>query len=656
MKRTLIFVTLITLTLSLLPAEARSAKHKKAQPIKAEYTTVTELKTLLEVDKLPMYRDGIIEQVSSWDPTGGNEDGFAGKYSYIRKENGNLVLADLKGPGVVNRIWTPTPTRDTLLFYFDGEKKPRLKICFEDLFNGKVEPFVRPLCANEVGGFYCYFPFTYEKSLKIVFTGDLIQFHQIQYRNLEGKSVETYTPEITEEIGGLVKDIVAKWSNLNPAAADYATGLSADCQTDQKAFTLNPGEEFCFFNAENGGRILGFEIDGGNAFDGIYKDVVLTAKWDGEEEYAINAPVADYFGYAFGQSAMRGILVGNAQGRNYSFLPAPFDSKAVMTLKYEKREGVKQAPVQITTRVYHNENARIQEKEGKFYTCWRRDRNPAEGEHYTFLSHKGKGHYVGTVHLAQGMVPQMTEFFEGDDSTYVDGKMRIHGTGSEDYFNGGWYALLDRWDRGASMPLHGALDYSLQMSRTGGYRFYLSDKMTFNDELYLGIEHGPTGNRFPVDYASVAYFYSETPSQEQMEPAEELREVYIPNIHPFFPQTMMITLGSHVKTQFISSGIRCWSEGTGLVRVMLDGLQEGRYKIYLDYCANPEGADFSLWQRQKMIMDWKSSYAESRQWVSKMYCGEIEVTPQNNAITFQFKGEKYTKELEFAITYLELVQ
>ena len=224
MKRTLIFVTLITLTLSLLPAEARSAKRKKAQPIKAEYTTVTELKTLLEVDKLPMYRDGIIEQVSSWDPTGGNEDGFAGKYSYIRKENGNLVLADLKGPGVVNRIWTPTPTRDTLLFYFDGEKKPRLKICFEDLFNGKVEPFVRPLCANEVGGFYCYFPFTYEKSLKIVFTGDLIQFHQIQYRNLEGKSVETYTPEITEEIGGLVKDIVAKWSNLNPAAADYATG------------------------------------------------------------------------------------------------------------------------------------------------------------------------------------------------------------------------------------------------------------------------------------------------------------------------------------------------------------------------------------------------------------------------------------------------
>lgn len=641
---------LILLALSVFATVALSAQDKEA------VTTITELRNLLDVDRLPEYRDGIVEQISSYDPTGGNEDGFAGKYSYIRKENGHLVLADLKGPGVVNRIWTPTPTRDTLLFYFDGEKQPRLKVCFEDLFSGKVEPFVRPLCANEVGGFYCYFPFVYKKSLKIAFTGKNIQFHQIQYRDLEGKKVQTYTPEITDEMSALVGDIVKKWSNLSPTAADYASGKSAGSEPCQKSFTLNPGEEVCFFNADKGGRIEGFEIEAGTAFEGFNKDVILTAKWDDDEDYAINAPVADYFGYAYGKAAMRGVLVGSALGRNYSFLPAPFDSKAVMTLRYEKREGVQQAPVQVTTRVYHNDVEREKGKEGRLYTNWRRDRNPAEGEYYRFLDYKGKGHYVGTVHLAQGKLPQMTLFFEGDDSTHVDGKMRMHGTGSEDYFNGGWYALLDRWDRGASMPLHGALDYSLQMSRTGGYRFYLNDKMSFNEELYLGIEHGPEGNKFPVDYTSVAYFYGETPSQEQMQPTEELREVYIPDVHPYFPQTMMITLGNHVKTQYISSGIRCWSEGTGMVRVLLDGLPEGKYKIYLDYCANPEGADFSIWQRQRMIMDWRSSYAPNRTWVDKMYCGEIEVTSQNNTITFQFKGERYTKELEFAVTYLELVK
>ena len=79
---------------------------------------------------------------------------------------------------------------------------------------------------------------------------------------------------------------------------------------------------------------------------------------------------------------MRGTLIGNALGRNYSFLPAPFDSKAVLTLKYEKREGVQQAPAQITTKVYHNDVKREKGKEGKFYTNWRRDRNPADGEYY----------------------------------------------------------------------------------------------------------------------------------------------------------------------------------------------------------------------------------------------------------------------------------
>ena len=645
MKKILILLAVIAATASLLPAQNKNA-----------HTTVSELHNLLDVDRLPQYRDGVVEQISSYDPTGGNEDGFAGKYSYIRKEGDHLILADLKGPGVVNRIWTPTPTRDTLLFYFDGEAQPRLRVCFRDLFSGKVEPFVRPLCANEVGGFYCYFPFVYQESLKIAYTGKSIQFHQIQYRNLVGKKVQSYTPEITEEIGTLVNEIVKKWSDNSPTFANYAGGNSIGCEPEQKTFTLAPGEEVCFFNADRGGRIAGFEIEAGNAFEGLNKDIVLKAKWDNDADYAINAPVADYFGYAYGKAAMRGILVGSALGRNYSFLPAPFDNKAVMSLKYELREGVQQSPVQITTRVYHNKVKREKGKEGRLYTNWRRDRNPAEGEYYRFLDYKGRGHYVGTVHLAQGKVPEMTLFFEGDDSTRVDGKMRMHGTGSEDYFNGGWYALLDRWDRGASMPLHGALDYSLQMSRTGGYRFYLNDKVSFNEDIYIGIEHGPEGNKFPVDYTSVAYFYADAPSQEQMAPTEELREVYIPDVHPFFPQTMMITLGRHVKTQYISSGIRCWSSGTGMVRVLLDGLPEGKYKIYLDYCANPEGADFSIWQRQMMIMDWRSTYAPERTWIDKMYCGEVDVTAQNNTLTFQLKGERYTKELEFSIIYLQLVK
>ena len=104
----------------------------------------------------------------------------------------------------------------------------------------------------------------------------------------------------------------------------------------------------------------------------------------------------------------------------------------------------------------------------------------------------------------------MTIFFEGDDSTVIDGEMRLHGTGSEDHFNGGWYALKDRWDAAFSLPMHGALDYSLLFSRTGAYRFYFNDKLTFNKSFYHTIEHGPEGNQYPVVYTSVAFYYSDT--------------------------------------------------------------------------------------------------------------------------------------------------
>src|SRR5688572_28205764 len=121
-----------------------------------------ELLDLADISRLPLYRSGDIEQLSSYDRTGGNDDGFSGKYSAIRKEPEGLVIADLKGPGVVNRIWTPTPEADTVKFYFDGEKTPRINIPFINIFTGKHYPFVAPLSGNQLGGFYCYLPIPYE--------------------------------------------------------------------------------------------------------------------------------------------------------------------------------------------------------------------------------------------------------------------------------------------------------------------------------------------------------------------------------------------------------------------------------------------------------------------------------------------------------------
>lgn len=69
------------------------------------------LEALWRLDRLPSLRHSIkVASVSSYDRSGGNDDGSSGRYSYVRKDREGLVLADLKGPGVIYRLWTPTPT------------------------------------------------------------------------------------------------------------------------------------------------------------------------------------------------------------------------------------------------------------------------------------------------------------------------------------------------------------------------------------------------------------------------------------------------------------------------------------------------------------------------------------------------------------------
>ena len=136
---------------------------------------------------------------------------------------------------------------------------------------------------------------------------------------------------------------------------------------------------------------------------------------------------------------------------------------------------------------------------------------------------------------AQGLKAGMTIFFEGDDSTSIDGSFRLHGTGSEDYFNGGWYAMMDRWDDKMSLPLHGSLGYSLPFCRTGGYRLYLSDKLSFEKSFFHSIEHGPAGNDFPADYTSLGFYYCDSPPEKFMLHQNELTRVFIPDTLFIYP-------------------------------------------------------------------------------------------------------------------------
>ena len=83
MKKINILFFLLALTAAALPADIIGQRRGRSTPLKP-YSISYELEQLKRVDMLPVYRPGVVEQVSTSDPTGGPEDGCKGTYSYIR--------------------------------------------------------------------------------------------------------------------------------------------------------------------------------------------------------------------------------------------------------------------------------------------------------------------------------------------------------------------------------------------------------------------------------------------------------------------------------------------------------------------------------------------------------------------------------------------
>jgi hypothetical protein len=145
---------------------------------------VIGLDLLERIDLLPVLKQGIrCLQLSSSDRAGGNDDGFSGYSSYLYMDGTEYVIFDSSGPGCIYRIWA-TRRSDTdfgtLKFYFDGEPAPRINMSFDEFFSGTVSPFLAPLVGNRTvssGGFYCYLPIPFKKSLIIKCNGQPRYFH-----------------------------------------------------------------------------------------------------------------------------------------------------------------------------------------------------------------------------------------------------------------------------------------------------------------------------------------------------------------------------------------------------------------------------------------------------------------------------------------------
>ncbi len=499
-----LLVALATPVLAQAPAPpAQGARDDRPAP---------GIEELARLDHLPLLKQSVeVGMVSSYDRTGGNDDGFSGKFSFLRKEPAGLVIADLEGPGLIYRLHTPTPTDDLVEFYFDGETTPRLRLTVNELFAGTRAPFLAPLVGAGSGGRYAYVPIPYRRSCKVVLKAGTFQFYDINFARFPaGFPIDTYQDapspaflSALERARALVGS--APGADLSRAVAPAGARL----ETTRTSAALLPGKTLTLFETSRPGRIAGIRLAPARTLAGKARDILIRAYWDGASKPAIDCPVGDFFGASFGEPAVESLLVGTVASTDtdYVYFPMPFERSARIELVSERASG---PPIEVTAEVTSAPLGKAA-GEARFHCLWSRENPTRDGVPFTYLRSAGRGHVVGVILQAQGMEPGGTTFFEGDDVAVIDGRLAIPGTGSEDSFNGGWYDVPGRWEARRSYPLSGCLDYKKPLGRTGGYRLLLTDSYAYNDSIDYTIEHGPEKNSVPTDYTSVVFFYSLDP-------------------------------------------------------------------------------------------------------------------------------------------------
>jgi hypothetical protein len=130
----------------------------------------TKVSDLFDICKLPYFKDSKLIQISSNDTSGGNAD-----YVTVKKDQ-TAVLADIKGAGVISRIWVTISSPDKyflrrilLRMYWDGEENPSVEVPVGDFFGTGFQytHYLSALVGMSSGGYYSYFPMPFSKGARI---------------------------------------------------------------------------------------------------------------------------------------------------------------------------------------------------------------------------------------------------------------------------------------------------------------------------------------------------------------------------------------------------------------------------------------------------------------------------------------------------------
>lgn len=394
-----------------------------------------------------------------------------------------LVLAHATGAGAIGRIWMTALDilsgrqweEERLQIYVDGRAAPAVDERLDRVALGLSSVFKGEWAGIRSGSLVSYTPIRFDSDAWVVLKNTRKKLYYYQVDMTVGE-LATASPLIPVEVDSAI-EVTTVTTLYSASGAGAATTLTLRAP-HHSANALRNG-------------LLHF------AFDGVES----TAK------------VGDLCNAAFSWAAWQSSRVevrreedGYSCALHWGW---PHAHSGMITLEV--------AAPDATYAVIERARSSARLPDGRFfaYTATHESATPLL---HTWADVKGDGRLVALYLAAEGsddthnLVPDPLNFLEGDEAITIDGKVVARGTGTEDFFNGGFYFK----DGPYGAPWGGVSRVGVLSNGWGRAqmaRFFLgADQVRFRKSFYGTLEVGVNHPDIPHHYRSLAIFYVRAPA------------------------------------------------------------------------------------------------------------------------------------------------
>lgn len=443
------------------------------------------------------------------------------------------ILADLKGPGVLARLWTANPGGN-LYVYADGATTPILAGVSRDILRGRVEPITWPFAHNPSRASTFYFPIPFRQSLRITTDEPIGEglmryewYFQATYRQYEeGTDVQTPASLGGEDVRKALYSARERWL-ARPRGPDSTT---------TETLVLNAANGWkAVLDRKSPTAIYALRLSPSGFDAAALRGSLLRMSFDGTETIAV--PLGDFFASSPGTNEMRTLPMRvSPSGLRECYLPMPFKGRVEIAIDtFDRKDAVIICQVAMAPYEWNERSLYL-------HAAWSPgERQRTDPEERTMIAIRGRGVYIGTHYSVASLSPMW--WGEGDERLYVDDESVASwaGTGTEDYFGYAW-SSADIFNH----PFHAQsrADGPLNYGRVSLVRWHLPDPIPFQNsfrfdqELLTLIFHPDHGTT--ID--SVHYWYGDLQTTHNL-PRPRRESLRIPPIPPYSPMRISLADG-----------------------------------------------------------------------------------------------------------------